>query len=80
MVPYRLEKMRPTLFMICSVSINPKVSNQAIKQTNKQPSKQVSNHNQNLSPLIQSHQIAQLLNIKSPQPFFARAHNFFGQH
>jgi hypothetical protein len=31
MVPYRLEKMRPTLFMICSISINPKVSNQAIK-------------------------------------------------
>ena len=68
MVPYRLEKMRPTLFMICSVSNNPKVSNQSI------------NHNQNLPPLIQSHQIPQLLDIKAPQPFFARADDFFGQH
>jgi hypothetical protein len=39
MVPYRLEKMRPTLFMICSVSINSRVSNQAIKQSSNQVTK-----------------------------------------
>ena len=72
MVPYRLEKMRPTLFMICSVSINPKVSNQSINQS--------INHNQNLPPLLQSNQIAQLLDIKAPQPFLTRTDDFFGQH
>ena len=30
-------------------------------------------------PPLQSHQIPQLLDIKSPQPFFARADNLFGQ-
>ena len=39
MVPYRLEKMRRKLCVICSISNNPKVSNQAIKQTNNQASK-----------------------------------------
>ena len=72
MVLYRLAKMRRKLCVICSVSNNPKVSNQS--------NKQASNHNQNLPPLIQSHQIAQLLDIKAPQPFFARADDFFGQH
>ena len=43
----------------------------------KKPSKYTQSH---LPPLIQSHQIPQLLDIKAAQPFFARADNFFGQH
>ncbi len=30
-------------------------------------------------PLLQSHQIPQLLDIKFPQPFFTQADNLFGQ-
>lgn len=40
------------------------------------PKKYPSNETQ--SPL-QSHQIPQLLDVKSPQPFFARADNLFGK-